>query len=94
LEELAEENPDRPLPAALLLQPEIPEHLECVIEAFQMLSRCRPIALGMQAMLLPIPVSEAFVMADAIGWDRLEFLRVIEPADALYVDEMNRRKAT
>jgi len=50
-------------------------------------------ALGFgAAIFLPIPISEALAMAKALGWPPLDFLRVIADADALYVEQVNRRK--
>jgi hypothetical protein len=90
LEDLADEDPDR-IPAALLLKPELPEYLGHVYEAFMTLSRSRPLAVGMAGGIwLPIQTSEAIAMANAIGWEPIDFLRVIADADALYVEQINR----
>lgn len=93
--EAADEDLTRPTPAALELIPDNPQHLDDVIEAFWALSRARRVVTGPEcAYILPITPADAFVMAQEIGWDGMDFLRVIQPADALYVEEMNRRKAT
>lgn len=91
---MADDEPDR-IPAALLERPEIAPHLETALEALQMLNRARPFAVGMAgAVFQPVPVKDALAMAEAIGWPPLDFLRVIEPADALYVERLNQRKGT
>ena len=54
-----------------------------------LLSRARPIGVGMAAVHLPIPVADAIAMAEAVGWAPLDFLRVIGPADDLYVATKN-----
>lgn len=91
LEELADDDPDN-IPEALLIQPELPEHLIDVYAAFLALSRARPVGVGMGAVFLPIQVSEAIAMAHVIGMEPLDFLNVIEPADTLYVDTLNQRQ--
>lgn len=89
---MADDQPDR-IPSAIEEKPELPEWLEPVLEAFLALSRSRPAAVGMGGVIfLPIPASEAIAMANAIGWPPLDFLRVIADADALYVEQINKRK--
>lgn len=91
---MAEDDPER-IPAALLEKPELPEHLGDVFEAIQALNRSRPVALGIGGGLFqPIPVRDALAMASAIGWPPLDFLRVIGPADDLYVERLNQRNRT
>ena len=94
LEQMAEESTDR-IPTALLEQPEIDEHLAHAWEAFKLLSATRDISVGMDGVIVQrIKATEAAAMADAIGWPVLDFLRVITPADALYVETTNSRRAT
>lgn len=95
MSDLADEDLDRPTPDALDAQPDLPAHLGRILDAFWMLSRSRRVIVGMESsIILPIEVSEALAMAGALEWDALDFLRVIRPADDLYVEQMNRRKAS
>lgn len=88
-----DDDPDRPTPAAIAAKPELPEHLEPVLEAFHILSKSRPIAAGFGGIIFqPIPASEALAVAETLGWPGLDFLRVIAPADALYVGRVNNQQ--
>lgn len=52
-------------------------------------------AVGMVgAVALPIPPTEAIAVAAIIGWEPLDFLRVIAEADDLYVERVNQRNRT
>lgn len=56
------------------------------------LSRSRPLAVGFStAIPLPIRITDAIAMAETIGWDPLDFLRVIRDADDLYIERASSR---
>jgi len=91
LEELAEESPDN-IPAALLTQPELLPHQELFRLAFLQLNSGREIAIGLNGNVIQaLSLADCFLMADEIGADRMHFLRVIRPLDALYREAINRR---
>ncbi len=89
---MADREPDR-IPAAILEKPILLPHLEPVWEAFLILNSTRDVFASLEGVIVQrIKPSEAAIVAATIGWETLDFLRVIAPADELYVEAINHRK--
>lgn len=82
------------VPQALAMKPDLPKHLEIVREAFWLLSRQRGYQVGMGGLAVqPLTIVDCLALAATLGIDGIYFLRVIGPADGLYIETVNARSA-